>query len=79
MQLLPRGVRLVTRSSKLQEINALIRCHQEHPYAKFWGKCNQVKWELDACFRQEKSLNRYVFGATRTNILKNGQEMGKEQ
>ncbi len=43
-----------------QEIEALIKCHQEHPYAKFWGKCNQVKWELDACFRQEKALNRCV-------------------
>ena len=42
----------------LQEIEALIRCHKEHPYAKFWGKCNQVKWELDACFREEKALNR---------------------
>ena len=42
----------------MQEIEALIRCHKENPYAKFWGKCNQVKWELDACFREEKALNR---------------------
>ncbi len=46
----------------MQEIEALIKCHKEHPYAKFWGKCNQVKWELDACFREEKTLKRYKDG-----------------
>ena len=44
----------------LQEIEALVKCHKEHPYAKFWGTCNEVKWRLDACFREEKALNRYV-------------------
>ena len=44
----------------MQEIEALIKCHKEHPYAKFWGECNQIKWALDACFREEKALKRYV-------------------
>lgn len=29
-------------------------CHQEHPVAKFWGACNDLKKQLDRCFREEK-------------------------
>ena len=43
-----------------QEIEALQECHICHAYAKFWGKCNQQKWDLDACLRKEKSINRWV-------------------
>ncbi len=67
-------VRLLT-ASRLQEIEALIKCHQEHPYAKFWGQCNQVKWELDACFRQEKALNRCVTAKIQTDMRWNRQKM----
>ncbi|KAK9805539.1 hypothetical protein WJX72_003945 [[Myrmecia] bisecta] len=38
-------------------ILALQKCHEDHPYAKFWGKCNQQKWDLDRCFREEKKIN----------------------
>lgn len=41
-----------------QEIEALVTCHSEHALAKFVGKCNQHKWDLDACFKREKALNR---------------------
>ena len=41
-----------------QEIEALVTCHSEHAVAKFLGKCNQQKWDLDACFRREKALKR---------------------
>lgn len=42
----------------MQEIQALLTCHQEHPYAKFWGVCNEQKWALDRCFREEKAIKR---------------------
>lgn len=43
----------------LQQIEDLQECHESHAYSKFWGKCNQQKWDLDACLRKEKSINRY--------------------
>ncbi|EKU22954.1 cytochrome c oxidase biogenesis protein cmc1-like protein [Nannochloropsis gaditana CCMP526] len=39
-------------------IDALLLCHQEHPWAKFWGECNEQKWALDKCFRMEKEQRR---------------------
>lgn len=42
----------------VQEILALNACHAEHPVAKFWGTCNQHKWNLDRCLREEKVLKR---------------------
>lgn len=42
----------------MQAIEALIQCHNDHPYAKFWGVCNEQKWALDRCFREEKVINR---------------------
>jgi hypothetical protein len=44
----------------LQAIEALTTCHAAHPYAKFWGACNDHKWALDRCLRQEKVINRKV-------------------
>ena len=35
-------------------------CHAEHAVAKFWGVCNEQKWALDACLREEKAINRCV-------------------
>jgi len=34
------------------------KCHQEHPIAKFWGECTELKLKLDQCFRQEKAIKR---------------------
>jgi len=34
-------------------IAALQACHAEHPWAKLAGRCNEQKWALDACFREE--------------------------
>jgi COX assembly protein 2 len=39
-----------------EQIEALIKCHKDHPVAKFWGTCNEQKWALDRCFREEKKL-----------------------
>lgn len=37
-----------------------MHCHAEHALAKFWGVCNEQKWALDACLREEKAINRCV-------------------
>eukprot|EP01018_Ginkgo_biloba_P023473 Gb_13317 [translate_table: standard] len=34
------------------------KCHLDHPIAKFWGECTELKIKLDRCFRQEKAINR---------------------
>ena len=34
-----------------QVVRDLVRCHEEHNIAKFWGKCNAAKDALDACFK----------------------------
>ncbi|RZC53063.1 hypothetical protein C5167_011917 [Papaver somniferum] len=34
------------------------KCHIEHPYAKFFGECTDLKIKLDRCFRQEKAVKR---------------------
>ena len=36
-------------------MEALQLCHAENPYAKFWGACNDYKYELDRCFRVSTS------------------------
>ena len=43
-----------------QAIEDLVYCHAEHALAKFWGVCNEQKWALDACLREEKAINRCV-------------------
>lgn len=45
-------------SHSLQTIEALIKCHADHPFAKFWGVCNDQKWALDRCLREEKVIKR---------------------
>ncbi|PIN17853.1 hypothetical protein CDL12_09483 [Handroanthus impetiginosus] len=34
------------------------KCHLDHPVGKFFGKCTDLKIELDQCFRQEKAVKR---------------------
>jgi hypothetical protein len=34
-----------------QAVQDLVRCHEEHNIAKFWGACNDYKQALDICFR----------------------------
>ena len=41
-----------------QVVEALVKCHKDNPIAKFWGACNEQKWALDRCFREEKVINR---------------------
>ena len=39
-------------------IDALVACHNNFPYAKFAGKCNDEKAAMDICFRAEKEVKR---------------------
>ncbi|CAM6017358.1 unnamed protein product [Sphagnum balticum] len=36
------------------------KCHEDHPFQKFFGVCNDLKIELDRCFREEKAEKRKV-------------------
>lgn len=36
-----------------QVIEALRKCHADHPYKKFVGACNELKRALDACLYRE--------------------------
>ena len=43
-----------------QRIEALVKCHADHPWAKYWNVCATQKILLDNCFREEKAINRWV-------------------
>ncbi|KAA8544095.1 hypothetical protein F0562_022107 [Nyssa sinensis] len=34
------------------------KCHLDHPIAKLFGECTDLKIKLDRCFWQEKALKR---------------------
>lgn len=34
------------------------KCHEDHPLQKFFGACNDLKIQLDKCFREEKQAKR---------------------
>lgn len=42
----------------MQEIAALLQCHEENPLAKFVGVCGTAKAALDKCFKKEKEKKR---------------------
>jgi COX assembly protein 2 len=42
----------------VKHIDDLTQCHRENPIAKFWGVCNEQKWALDLCLREQKNLKR---------------------
>jgi len=39
-------------------VEALVACHEENPYSKFFGKCSNVKAAMDVCFKEEKEERR---------------------
>ncbi|XP_020602961.1 COX assembly mitochondrial protein 2 homolog [Orbicella faveolata] len=45
-------------SECLEVIEQLHRCHQEHPFRKFVGKCNDLKRALNACLKEENLRKR---------------------
>ncbi|KAK9095913.1 hypothetical protein Syun_003014 [Stephania yunnanensis] len=34
------------------------KCHMDHPIAKYFNACTDLKIKLDRCFREEKALKR---------------------
>ncbi|KAI8532166.1 hypothetical protein RHMOL_Rhmol11G0192500 [Rhododendron molle] len=42
----------------VQIIEQFQKCHVDHPVAKFFGECTDLKIKLDRCFRQEKAIKR---------------------
>jgi COX assembly protein 2 len=42
----------------IQVVKALIDCHEDNPWGKFFGSCNDAKVLLDQCFREEKEERR---------------------
>jgi|AntAceMinimDraft_5_1070358.scaffolds.fasta_scaffold152294_1 hypothetical protein len=39
-------------------VKTLVNCHNENPYAKFFGVCNDAKAAMDKCFKEEKVVRR---------------------
>ncbi len=37
----------------VQQIEALHRCHSDHPFRKFLGVCNSTRYALDQCLTEE--------------------------
>lgn len=42
------------------EIEALEKCHAEHPFLKFFNKCEPVAIALNKCFKNEKVVKRAI-------------------
>lgn len=40
------------------EVEALIKCHEEKPYGKFFNACGTIAEDLNVCFREEKKLRK---------------------
>lgn len=44
--------------ARAQLVDLLVKCHDENPYGKFWGACNDEKAAMDWCFKEEKEEKR---------------------
>lgn len=38
----------------------LVTCHKENSFGKFFGACNEIKAQMDHCFKMEKEEKRRV-------------------
>jgi hypothetical protein len=45
----------------MQIIEEFQKCHVEHPIAKFFGECTDLKIKLDRCFRAEVRFSVFIF------------------
>ena len=68
-------------------MDALVRCHEEHPLAKFLNACGNPKLALDLCFKEEKKLRRKLNQKVATTLppglvmnrpIKSGAELAAE-
>jgi COX assembly protein 2 len=41
-----------------QVVDDMLACHENNPFAKWVGACNDAKAALDVCFKQEKEVKR---------------------
>ena len=39
-------------------VDKLVQCHKDYEIGKFFGACNDIKSEMDKCFRMEKEEKR---------------------
>ena len=39
-------------------VDMLVKCHQENTFGKFIGACNDIKAQMDHCFKAEKEEKR---------------------
>lgn len=39
-------------------IKAFEKCHEEHKIGKFFGKCNDLKYQLSKCFAEDTKERR---------------------
>ena len=39
-------------------VSKLLQCHEDNPFGKFLGACNEHKYALDRCFKAEKEKKR---------------------
>ncbi|GAA6016858.1 hypothetical protein JCM10207_003275 [Rhodosporidiobolus poonsookiae] len=66
----------------LAVIEALQQCHNQHPWLKFAGQCNDAKLALNQCLRQERidrtTKNREAAKAKRDEIQKKWKEIEQE-
>jgi hypothetical protein len=53
----------------MQIIEEFQKCHVEHPIAKFFGECTDLKIKLDRCFRAEVRFSVFILFSV-LNILK---------
>jgi hypothetical protein len=45
-----------------QAIIALLQCHKDNKWGKFYGACNEPDWALTRCLAEEKKILRWVLG-----------------
>lgn len=50
-------------------VQLLISCHEENKISKFFGACNDVKIQLDRCFKLEKEEKRQLNLVSRFRLL----------
>ena len=41
-----------------KQVKQLVSCHENNPFKKYFGACNDHKAALDWCFRKEKQNKR---------------------
>ncbi len=52
-------VKTLAQSEECREvIEALLKCHKEKSFGKYFGHCNQLRRELDKCLQRDYTKRR---------------------